>query len=315
MPRPQRELDPAGGPLVEFARDLRVLRERAGGPKFTTMARRTGRSKTALADASAGRHLPRWETVEDFVKACDADPEPWRPRWEALRAELGAPPPTVEEPTVEEPDEPAGVNGAVLTSGVSTAPSPPTDAGADDRGDPLMSDGSRVPPLTSTEPPATTTGRRRRPLLVAAALVVVALALGFVLGRVTVPDPPVLPQTVEAIEVQNKVALGADRLVEDKTPAYLSTQALSYCAENSRSCKVPGTDMWSGSAIVANCWTIGQMMWNVDLADPDQERNPERAQSDLWYRASFPDGRTGYISEIYIVRGDRGGRNLPRCTT
>ncbi len=59
MPRPQRDLDPAGGPLVDFARDLRVLRAQAGTPKCATMARRTGRSKTALADAAGGQHLPR----------------------------------------------------------------------------------------------------------------------------------------------------------------------------------------------------------------------------------------------------------------
>ena len=92
MPRPQRDLDPNGGPIVEFARDLRALRARAGTPKFTTMAHRTGRSKTALADAAGGQHLPRWETVEDFVRACDADPAPWHDRWLALRSGEGAPP-------------------------------------------------------------------------------------------------------------------------------------------------------------------------------------------------------------------------------
>ncbi|GAA4855302.1 hypothetical protein GCM10023201_56910 [Actinomycetospora corticicola] len=299
---------------MEFARDLRALREQAGGPKFTTMARRTGRSKTALADASAGRHLPRWETVEDYVRACDADPEPWRARWDGLRVSLGSPPP----PPAEEPDpdapEPADQRGVPLTSDVSRVP--PLTSGAeepaDDRGVSLTSDVSRVPPLTSGDRgPAV----GKRLVLVAAVVAVLGIGLGFVLGRVTVPDPPVLPQTVEAIEVQNKVALGADRLVEDRTPAYLSTEALAYCASPSRSCKVPGTEMASGAAIVANCWTTGQMMWNVDLADPDQARNPERAQSDLWYRASFPDGRTGYLSEVYVVRGDRGGRDLPRCTS
>src|ERR1700712_5115179 len=86
MPRPQRDLDPNGGPLVEFARDLRALRAGAGTPKFATMARRTGRSKTALADAAGGQHLPRWETAEDFVRACAGDPAPWPARWLALRS-------------------------------------------------------------------------------------------------------------------------------------------------------------------------------------------------------------------------------------
>jgi helix-turn-helix protein len=283
MPRPQRDLDPNGGPLVEFARDLRALRAGAGTPKFATMARRTGRSKTALADAAGGQHLPRWETVEDFVRACDADPAPWRHRWLALRSgEVApAPPPAAAEPTP--PPEP-------------------------------------VPPEPEPEPapepePEPSRSRRPRAVLVAAVVVgvLVAGALGFLLGRLTVPAPPIEPQTVEAIVVQNEVALGPDRLEEDRTPAYLSTEALAYCASPSHSCKVPGTDMASGAAVVANCWTQGQMMWNWDLSDPTAQANPYRVRSDLWYRASFPDGRTGYLSEVYVVRGDRGGRGLPRC--
>ena len=275
MPRPQRDLDPNGGPLVEFARDLRALRAGAGTPKFATMARRTGRSKTALADAAGGQHLPRWETVEDFVRACDGDPAPWHDRWLALRSGEGAPapPPAAPEPT---------------------------------------------PPQHEPEPepePEPAPSSRRRPVLVAAVVVGVLLvgALGFLLGRLTVPAPPIVPQGVEAIVVQNKVALGPDRLEEDRTPAYLSPEALAYCAAPSHSCKVPGTEMASGAALVANCWTQGQMMWNWDLSDPTSQSNPDRVRSDLWYRASFPDGRTGYLSEVYVVRGDRGGRGLPRC--
>ena len=312
MPRPQRELDPDGGPLVEFARDLRALRAAAGTPKFTTMARRTGRSKTALADASAGQHLPRWETVEDFVRACDGDPGPWRERWAALRAELGSASVDSAPRPAAVPDEARSASGATRTSADSNEPllAARGDEGPRADGATRTSDDSNEPVLAPRQG-----SRRRGPLLAAAAAaVVVGIALGFVLGRATAPVEPVRPQTVEAIEVQNKVALGADRLVEDRTPAYLSTEALSYCASPSRSCKVPGTEMVSGAAVVASCWTTGQMMWNVDLADPEQERNPDRVQSDLWYRASFPDGRTGYLSEVYVVRGDRGGRDLPRCT-
>ena len=299
MPRPQRDLDPAGGPLVEFARDLRALRDRAGTPKFATMARRTGRSKTALADAAGGRHLPRWETVEDFVRACDADPAPWHDRWIALRSGEAALDPAADPVPVQPPVAPGPTPLPEVVP-----PEPEAEAEAEE-------------PEAEAEPaPATRSGRiRRRPVLVAAALVGVLVvgALGFLLGRLTIPAPPVVPQTVEAIVVQNKVALGPDRLDEDRTPAYLSTEALAYCASPSHSCKVPGTEMASGAAVVANCWTQGQMMWNWDLADPTAQSNPYRVRSDLWYRVSFPDGRTGYLSEVYVVRGDRGGHGLPRC--
>jgi hypothetical protein len=300
MPRPQRDLDPNGGPIVEFARDLRALRARAGTPKFVTMARRTGRSKTALADAAGGQHLPRWETVEDFVRACDADPAPWYDRWVALRS---------------------GTPGPAGAGAPDTAPTPATaDPGPTRPPEPAPppEPEPESSPLPAPEPapePQPAPARSRRPVLVAAAVlgVLAVGALGFLLGRVTVPAPPIVPQTVEAIVVQNKVALGPDRLEEDRTPAYLSTEALAYCASPSHSCKVPGTEMASGAAVVANCWTRGQMMWNWDLADPTAQSNPYRVRSDLWYRASFPDGRTGYLSEVYVVRGDRGGRGLPRC--
>ncbi len=297
MPRPQRDLDPNGGPLVEFARDLRALRDGAGTPKFATMARRTGRSKTALADAASGQHLPRWETVEDFVRACDADPAPWHERWLALRAGDGAPGPA---PT------PVPAPAAASPAAASTEEPAPS------------ADPAPAPEPGPVEPgtPATPAPRRRRSALLVAAVVVGVLVvggLGFLLGRVTEPGPPIVPKTVEAIVVQNKVALGPDKLVEDRTPAYLSTEALAYCAQPSRSCKVPGTEMVSGAGIVASCWTRGQMMWNWDLSDPTAQSNPYRVRSDLWYRASFPDGRTGYLSEVYVERGDRGGRDLPRC--
>ena len=85
MPRPERPLDPAIRPLHAFAADLRRLRESAGSPKYLVMARRTGRSKTALSEAAGGDHLPSWDTVKAFVEACGGDPADWRTRWEAVR--------------------------------------------------------------------------------------------------------------------------------------------------------------------------------------------------------------------------------------
>jgi transcriptional regulator with XRE-family HTH domain len=83
--RPERPLDPSDGPIAAFAAELRKLREEAGSPKYLQMARRTGRSRTALAEAAGGDHLPTWETVEAFVTACDTDPAAWLPRWEQAK--------------------------------------------------------------------------------------------------------------------------------------------------------------------------------------------------------------------------------------
>ncbi|MEU8372912.1 helix-turn-helix domain-containing protein [Micromonospora sp. NPDC048894] len=107
MARPERPLPADGGPIVGFAQDLRLLREKAGSPKYLLMARRTGRSRTALAEAAGGDHLPSWDTVRAFVEACGGDPMEWLPRWEHVRAvaredrvnptsaTTGAPPPGV----------------------------------------------------------------------------------------------------------------------------------------------------------------------------------------------------------------------------
>ena len=85
MGRPERPLDPAAGPIQAFAGELRELRQRVGSPKYLQMQRRTGRSRTALAEAAGGDHLPTWETVEAYVRACGEDPARWRARWDQAR--------------------------------------------------------------------------------------------------------------------------------------------------------------------------------------------------------------------------------------
>ncbi|RZT79269.1 helix-turn-helix protein [Micromonospora violae] len=67
----------------EFATQLRTLRSAAGDPSFRKMAGRSGRiSHTTLHEAAAGTRFPSWETVREFVRACEADEVQWRCRWE-----------------------------------------------------------------------------------------------------------------------------------------------------------------------------------------------------------------------------------------
>jgi hypothetical protein len=93
MGRPERPLDPASGPVQAFAAELRLLRQQAGNPKYLQMQRQTGRSRTALAEAAGGDHLPTWETVEAYVRACGGDLARWQARWalarDALRSQRG----------------------------------------------------------------------------------------------------------------------------------------------------------------------------------------------------------------------------------
>ncbi|MEQ3551762.1 helix-turn-helix transcriptional regulator [Pseudonocardia nematodicida] len=83
--RPERPIEQPDGDLGQFAIDLRQLRDDAGRPTYEAMSRRTGVSRAALAKAATGERLPRWRTVEHYVRDCGGDVEAWRARWEAVR--------------------------------------------------------------------------------------------------------------------------------------------------------------------------------------------------------------------------------------
>jgi WD40 repeat protein len=98
VPRPERPLDLDGTVLVQFAVDLRRLRQDAGGPTYRELANRGGYSATTLAEAAGGRRFPSLEVTLAYVRACDGDVERWERRWHSLASELNA---TV----VAEPDD------------------------------------------------------------------------------------------------------------------------------------------------------------------------------------------------------------------
>lgn len=278
MPRPQRALDPHQGPVQAFAAALRALRSEAGDPKFASMSRRSGRSKTALSEAVGGGHLPRWETVSGFVDACGGRPEDWRVLWEEAR------------------------DAAATTE---DTPRPTSDT--PEAGEPAESEPATGP--AATEPTgAHWVGRRRvraGAALVGAALVGAAVTLGVVAlaggGEAAVP----------VVVVQNKVAVGPTALLEDATPAYLSTIPAPYC--KARGCAVPGTDMASGAVLAVDCTVTAEDMVNYEADSVLSQDNPHRVQSTLWYRARFPDGRAGFVSEVYVDPASRGGLGLPDC--
>lgn len=83
MPRPERALDPAGGPVPQFAAGLRHLRLLAGNPTYRQMSQTAYVSKASLAAAASGHRLPTWEVTLAFVEACAGDVDEWRRRWEA----------------------------------------------------------------------------------------------------------------------------------------------------------------------------------------------------------------------------------------
>nr|WP_184906123.1 NBR1-Ig-like domain-containing protein [Amycolatopsis umgeniensis] len=65
---------------------LRKLRTRAGEPSFRKMAAKSGAvSHATLHLTVTGRRLQPWETVREFVRACDGDEEEWHARWQGVQ--------------------------------------------------------------------------------------------------------------------------------------------------------------------------------------------------------------------------------------
>ena len=149
---------------------------------------------------------------------------------DALRAEAALEP---DAPVTTEDTPPPVPDPPVTTEPAATGPgiTPPPDGAPRDRG----------------------AGRRRvraGAALIGAALVGAAVALGVVVvvGGGGAPTVPV-------VVVQNKVAVGPTALLEDATPAYLSTIPAPYC--KARGCAVPGTDMASGAVLAVDCTDLG----------------------------------------------------------
>lgn len=84
MPRTDRPLGGEDSELVEFAGDLRRLREKAGRPSYRELARAAHYSATTLSDAAGGRRLPTLAVLRAYVQACGGDPDEWELRWRDL---------------------------------------------------------------------------------------------------------------------------------------------------------------------------------------------------------------------------------------
>ncbi|MDI6407686.1 DNA-binding protein [Streptomyces albus] len=86
MGRRERPVDPAEGPVQQFAYELRKLREEAGRPTYRQLAARCGYSVTTLSQAAAGERLPSLAATLAYVTACGGDPAEWERRWRAAGA-------------------------------------------------------------------------------------------------------------------------------------------------------------------------------------------------------------------------------------
>ena len=62
---------------------------------------------------------------------------------------------------------------------------------------------------------------------------------------------------------------------------------------------------------------IAVLLWPVGMVSvlngTIDDGNPGLFESTRWYGIQLPDGRFGYISEVWIRDADRGGLDLPHC--
>ena len=89
--RPERPLDPCGGPLPRFALALRQLRAAAWYPSYRTLARTALYSPSVLSTAAGGMSFPSLEITLAYARACGGDVTEWRARWESAAAALSPP--------------------------------------------------------------------------------------------------------------------------------------------------------------------------------------------------------------------------------
>jgi hypothetical protein len=122
--------------------------------------------------------------------------------------------------------------------------------------------------------------------------------------------PPPAPTTRDVV-VYNKVTNDAATMREDNTPAYLSSQTRNYCRTSG--CMLAGTDMGSGAHITAVCQSTGDRTTNGIDGNAIDDANPGLFESTRWYGIRWSDGRLGYISEVWVEPGYRGGLGLPAC--
>jgi hypothetical protein len=91
MARPEKQVNPVGGPLAEFALGLRELRQRAGGISYRELSEVAHCSASVLSEAAAGNRFPTWTVTKAYVRACGGDADAWRRRWGHTRASLSRP--------------------------------------------------------------------------------------------------------------------------------------------------------------------------------------------------------------------------------
>lgn len=112
------------------------------------------------------------------------------------------------------------------------------------------------------------------------------------------------------VKVFNMTVSGAAGVVPEKY-GFLSTVPEKNCRNR---CMVSANDneIHTGDTVRAHCRIVGDMIYNSDTGDASDDRNPDLAQSNVWYRVTNDAGNTGYLSEVFVAKEYRN-LPLPAC--
>jgi len=126
------------------------------------------------------------------------------------------------------------------------------------------------------------------------------------------PSTPSTPAPARRLlTVDNRVTNGMG-MREDATPARLTTKPWIRCS--SRGCNLGGTERGTGGTYdAAVCQTTGERTTNGHDSSAADDANPNRFESTRYYGIRMSNGTFGYVSEVWIRAGDRGGLGLPTC--
>lgn len=128
--RRDQPIDRRLGPIAEFVDDLRRLR---GDRSLEAIGSRMGYHPSTISRRLNPKELPPWDFVERYVKACGADPGPWRARWRDIQeADTARPAPAERrdaagEPPAEQARHVAGAAEQATGSQASTGTAPGQD--------------------------------------------------------------------------------------------------------------------------------------------------------------------------------------------
>jgi Helix-turn-helix domain len=292
----------ADSPVRDLAYGLRNLRSESG-LKVAQLQRETGFSSTTLYDAFSGRQLPSQQVTLAIVEACNGDVDVWRLYWARVRAAL-------------DPHAPEGMAIAIVPPWAAPVGAQEAPTGTAERlsDDPVAGKSAAEDDIVARPAVRHHISSKRRPSwLIAIGGMVVAAGVSATITGLAVGHSGTRRSALAVVIVQNKVAIGSSKLLEDSTPAYLSRRPVPRCSIHG--CEIPGTKMYSGAVLPVSCWIRGAAMTNENTDSPGINRNPHDANSSRWYRGVWPNGKRGFLSEVYIESKYRGGLGLPRCSS